>query len=107
MGLGGAVVEARELVIGAEDCYGGGEQGGVSDDPVEDFSFVDQIGEALGIGFLPKFSTGVFSFDGNTLGDGGAEFFKPDGVDHLGDDRVPLFLQLLKIFRVHAAIVTQ
>lgn len=107
MGLGRAIVETGELEIGAEDCGGGGEQGGVGDDAVEDFAFVDQVGEALGVGFLPKFGSGVFTFDRHAFGDGGAKLFEPSGVDHSGDDRVPLLLQLLKIFRVHAAIVTQ
>ena len=107
VGLGGAVVEAGEFVVRAEDGGGGGEQGGVGDDPVEDFPLVDEVGEALGVGFLAELGSGVFTLDGHAFGDGGAERFEPGGVDHSGDDRVPLFLQLLKIFRVHAAIVTQ
>ena len=76
-------------------------------DAAKRLALVDQVGQALGVRFLPEFRSGVFAFDPHALGDCGAKLFEPGGVDHLGDDRVPLFLQLLNVFGCHAAIVPQ
>jgi hypothetical protein len=107
VGFGGAVVEARKLPVRAEDGFDGGEEDGMGDDATEGFAFVDEVGEALGVGLFTELGAGLFAFDGHALGDGGAEFGEPGGVDHLGDDRVPLIVQLFYVLAIHVGIVSQ
>ena len=47
-GLGGAIVEGRQLYVRSEDVRDGGKQFRMSVEPVEFSSFVDQIGEPVG-----------------------------------------------------------
>jgi hypothetical protein len=79
-GFGGAAVEAGEFEVPAEDVGDAGEDLGLREDDVEERVFVDEVGEAVGAGFLVNFFAGFIAFgvedfgvlliDGGDLGRG-------------------------------------
>lgn len=101
--IGGPGVEAGELEAGSEDGFDKREEIRAGDGFAEDFAFIDEIGEAAGVGLLPEFGTGVFAFFLKELSDALAQAGEQVRGTESGDEEEALLIELAALIVGHRA----